>query len=177
MADRLLALIVLLVLSTPVALAQKIYKWKDEKGQWYFSDTPLPGVTLEKTKQVETRQKLVPAESEHPAPASDTDDESMRKIVSSPPDEHTSDVPPSESASGWLFITPPITRDRLHTDKPLSEWTVRKTFQGKAECEKSRKHIIKLLKNRQNIGIKSPYGFGLYVKSRCIASDSVKSDK
>jgi len=42
MANRYLSLVLLLILFTPVAFAQQIYKWKDENGQWHFSNTPAP---------------------------------------------------------------------------------------------------------------------------------------
>ncbi len=48
MANRFLFLIVLLGLFTSIALAQQVYQWKDEKGQWHLSYSPPPGVTAEK---------------------------------------------------------------------------------------------------------------------------------
>lgn len=48
MANRFLFLIVLLVLFTSIALAQQVYQWKDEQGQWHLSYSPPPGVTAEK---------------------------------------------------------------------------------------------------------------------------------
>ena len=38
MTKYLLGLILILLSFTGVAVAQPIYGWKDEKGQWFFSD-------------------------------------------------------------------------------------------------------------------------------------------
>ena len=51
MVSRNLILVaLLLVLIAPAALAQLIYKWKDKKGQWHFSDYPPAEVKAEKVK-------------------------------------------------------------------------------------------------------------------------------
>ena len=50
MNSRFTSVLVLLVLFIPVALAQQIYKWKDKKGQWHFSDHPPAEVRAEKVK-------------------------------------------------------------------------------------------------------------------------------
>lgn len=41
----MLLLVLLPVLCASVASAQDIYKWKDDKGQWHFSQTPPTGAT------------------------------------------------------------------------------------------------------------------------------------
>jgi len=50
MASRFTSVLVLLVLFSTVAFAQQIYKWKDKKGQWHFSDHPPAEVRAEKVK-------------------------------------------------------------------------------------------------------------------------------
>jgi len=50
MASRFTSVLVLLVLFSSVAFAQQIYKWKDNKGQWHFSDNPPAKVRAEKVK-------------------------------------------------------------------------------------------------------------------------------
>jgi len=47
---KLILVALLLVLIAPTALAQLIYKWKDKKGQWHFSDHPPAEVRAEKAK-------------------------------------------------------------------------------------------------------------------------------
>jgi flagellar motility protein MotE (MotC chaperone) len=63
MAIRLLSVIVLIVLFAFTASAQQIFKWKDNKGQWHFSDTPPPGITAEKVKGLDISPKSSPATS------------------------------------------------------------------------------------------------------------------
>ncbi len=63
MAIRLLSVVVLLVLFAFTASAQQIFKWKDKKGQWHFSDTPPPGVTTKKVRGLDISPKSSPATS------------------------------------------------------------------------------------------------------------------
>ena len=48
---------VLAVLFAQSASAQQIYKWKDEKGQWHYSDFLPNGVTAEKLEIGDTAQQ------------------------------------------------------------------------------------------------------------------------
>jgi len=50
MANRFLSVLVLLFLFSSIAAAQQIYKWKDNKGQWHFSDHPPPEIRAEQVK-------------------------------------------------------------------------------------------------------------------------------
>jgi tetratricopeptide (TPR) repeat protein len=51
MTFRLLSVVVLLVLFSSIASAQEIFKWKDKRGQWHFSDLrPPPEVEAEEVK-------------------------------------------------------------------------------------------------------------------------------
>ncbi len=50
MDSRFISVLVLLFLFSSVGFAQHIYKWKDKKGQWHFSDHPPAEVRAEKVK-------------------------------------------------------------------------------------------------------------------------------
>jgi len=50
MASKFLIALVSLVLAAYVVSAQQFYKWKDNKGQWHFSDNPPPEIRAEKVK-------------------------------------------------------------------------------------------------------------------------------
>ena len=50
MAIRFLSLVLVLVFLAPAALAQQIYVWKDENGQWQYSNYQPPGVTVTETQ-------------------------------------------------------------------------------------------------------------------------------
>ena len=47
---KIILVALLLVLIAPTALTQLIYKWRDKKGQWHFSDHPPAEVRAEKVK-------------------------------------------------------------------------------------------------------------------------------
>lgn len=59
-----IALAILLVLFASILSAQTIYKWKDEKGQWHFSQTPPPNA-----QGVEKRSMPMPMALELPKEA------------------------------------------------------------------------------------------------------------
>ncbi len=50
MTIRYLSLVMILILLAPVALAQQIYIWKDENGQWQYSNYQPPGVSVTETQ-------------------------------------------------------------------------------------------------------------------------------
>jgi len=85
MVSRNLILVAsLLVLFAPAALAQQIYKWKDIKGQWHFSDHPPPEVRAEKVKGLDIGPipPMPPQIAEPPTPHAGS--ESTEQAVSKP---------------------------------------------------------------------------------------------
>ena len=54
---RQLGLVFLAVFFAQPALAQEFYKWKDQKGQWHYSDFPPSGVTAERMESGDNAQK------------------------------------------------------------------------------------------------------------------------
>lgn len=105
MAIRLLSAVVMLVLFAFTASAQQIFKWKDKKGQWHFSDTPPPGVTAEKVKGLDISPKSSPAtspfaiRSKYPPAGSGSKEEAASKILN----ERPSDVPRKDIPSRWIL--------------------------------------------------------------------------
>ncbi|MFQ5540557.1 MAG: DUF4124 domain-containing protein, partial [Candidatus Binatia bacterium] len=61
MANWFISLFVFLVFFVPAALAQQIYKWKDEKGRSHFSHFPPTGVAAEKIMGSSSTPKASPA--------------------------------------------------------------------------------------------------------------------
>jgi len=57
MVSKFLLVLVSLVLTASVASAQQIYKWKDKKGQWHFSDAPPAEVKTERMKGMDIPPK------------------------------------------------------------------------------------------------------------------------
>ncbi len=81
MVSRLLFLAALLVLLTSSSLAQDIYKWKDEKGKWHFSNFPPSGREVERLKVRRTAPKLPPGKSPQSGPEEPQDDSKPQQFV------------------------------------------------------------------------------------------------
>jgi len=84
MAHRFLSVLALIALFTAVASAQHIYKWKDKKGQWHFSDNPPPEIRAEKVKGIDIGPvpPVPPQIAEPPVPSEASEIE--EKAVSKP---------------------------------------------------------------------------------------------
>ena len=119
---------VLAVLFAQSASAQQIYKWKDEKGQWHYSDFLPSGVTVEKVEIGHSPQELasqpsfpLAAEQEKPKDSSDLST------------QVGPGVDPLGSVSRRLLVFPPF-----DPGKPLSEWIPVESFDSVAECERTK---------------------------------------
>ena len=82
---RQLRLVVLAVLFAQSALAQQFYKWKDQKGQWHYSDFPPSGVTAERMESGDNAQKSA---SQPSVPSTAEQRENGRQIGSFRPQVH-----------------------------------------------------------------------------------------
>src|SRR5262245_60108606 len=116
--------VVLAVLFVQGASAQQIYKSKDEKGQWYYSDFLPIGITAEKVEIGDTAQEPVwqpslSSAGEHEK-AKDSSDHSIQAA---------SDVDPLRSVTRYLLVFPPS-----DLSKPLSDWIPVQSFDSAAEC-------------------------------------------
>ena len=122
--QKQLLFLVLAVLFAQNALAQQIYKWKDEKGLWHYSDFLPSGVTAEKMETVDNPQTLEvqPSVSSTGEPRK-TEDSSDRST------HGASDVDPLGSVSRRLLVFPPS-----DPSKPLSEWIPVESFASVEEC-------------------------------------------
>ncbi len=84
MSARSTSILVLLVLFSSIGFAQQIYKWKDNKGQWHFSDYPPAEVRAEKVKGIDIGPiPPMPPQMVEP-PASPRASERKEKAVSKP---------------------------------------------------------------------------------------------
>ena len=70
MSSKSTSILVLLVLFSSVALAQQIYKWKDEKGKWHISNAPPAEVKAERLKGLDIPQKSAQPYTVPPMPTS-----------------------------------------------------------------------------------------------------------
>ena len=155
-----LLLVVLAILFAQSALAQQFYRWKDQKGQWHYSDFLPSGVTAEKMEIGDTAQKSA---SQPSVPSIDeqkkTEDESDR------PTHGASDVDPLRPASKRLLVFPPS-----DPSKPLSEWIPVESLDSVQECSRAKALQIAALvaTDRDDIRIS---------KSRCISLAEFKPSK
>lgn len=120
--------IVLAVFFTQLAWAQQFYKWKDEKGQWHYSDFAPTGVTAEKLAPGETAQKSVSQPS-----VSSKAEQKKNEDSSNRSSRGESDVNPLRSVSTRLLVFPPS-----DPSKPLSHWIPMDSFASVKECERAR---------------------------------------
>ena len=77
-------ILIKLVLTSSIAATQQIYKWKDYKGQWHFSDNPPPEIRAEKVKglDIDPISPVPPQLAEPPVPSGGS--ENREQAVSKP---------------------------------------------------------------------------------------------
>ena len=161
MAIRLLSVVVLGVLFASIASAQQIFKWKDKKGQWHFSDTPPPGVTAEKVRGLDISPKSSPATSLYAKPSESppAGSGSKEKTLSKLPIERTSDTPQTGLASRWLLL--------LSDGKP---W---QSFDSEEACEIYKQRLI----GGFSFSTPSFSSYSPHIGSHCKSSDEFKPSK
>jgi hypothetical protein len=157
---RQLGLVFLAVFFAQPALAQEFYKWKDQKGQWYYSDFPPSGVTAEKLGTGDTPETLEVQPS-----VSSTGEQRKTEDSSGRSKQGASDVDPLRPASKRLLVFPPS-----DPSKPLSEWIPVESFDSVQECSRAKALQIAALvaTDRDDIRIS---------KSRCISLAEFKPSK
>ena len=162
MAIRILSVVVLLVLFASTVSAQQMFKWKDKKGQWHFSDTPPPGVTAEKVRGLDISPKSSPATSPYskPSVSSPAGSGSKEKAVSKLPAERPSNVSRRDLTSRWLLLLP--------------NENLLKSFDNAEACERY-KGILTSRSMQQ--GFTSYTAPIFYARSRCILSDALELSK
>jgi|SoiMetStandDraft_2_1073263.scaffolds.fasta_scaffold09359_3 uncharacterized protein DUF4124 len=122
-----LLFVVLVVLFAQSALAQQFYKWKDQKGEWHYSDFPPSGVTAEKLGIGDTTQTLEVQPS-----VSSTGEQTKAEQSSDHSTQAASDIDPLGSAPRYLLVFPPF-----DPGKPLSEWIPVQSFDSAVECTRA----------------------------------------
>jgi hypothetical protein len=128
MATKRVLIVVLAVFFTQLAWAQQFYKWKDEKGQWHYSDFPPSGVRAEKVGTGDTAKKSASQPS-----VSSTAEQKKSEDGSDRSTHGESDVDPLGSVSRRLLVFPPS-----DPSKPLSQWIPVDSFASVKECETAR---------------------------------------
>ena len=129
---KTLLLVVLAVFFTQLAWAQQFYRWKDEKGQWHYSDFAPKGVTVE---------KLAPGDADH-KPASEPpflllpSKRKRQTVPIVPPNENLVLIPWGRLVDDcWCFLRP-------IRSKPLSQWIPVDSFASVKECNRARRLLI-----------------------------------
>ncbi len=144
MANRFISLVVFLVFLAPAALAQQIYKWKDEMGRWHFSNAPAAGITVEKVMEGRSVPKAVPARSSNQKPtlSPPVAGRSKAKDIPEAPAGHPSDAPRDKSSSKWLLLIPPLKQRGYDDSLPLSDWRPWQSFDNVDACERDKAILI-----------------------------------
>jgi len=167
MAIRFLSVVVLIVFFAPTASTQQMFKWKDKKGQWHFSDTPPRRVTAEKVRGLDISPRSSPATSPYskPSVSSHAGSGSKEKAVPKLPTERTSNTPQTGLASRWLLL--------------LGDGNPWESFDSAETCARYRE--IMIVNTTQSVRFSAFSASGLayspYLASHCTSSDAFKSSK
>jgi uncharacterized protein DUF4124 len=153
---RQLGLVFLAVFFAQPVLAQEFYKWKDQKGQWHYSDFPPSGVTAERMESGDNAQKS----ASQPSVPSTAGQEKMEDGWDRPA-RGASDVDPLESVSRRLLVFPPS-----DPSNPVSEWIPVESFESVKECQRAR--AVLLTPDTEDFRI---------IRSRCISLAEFKPSK
>ena len=135
MTKYLLGLILILLCSTGVALAQPIYGWKDEKGQWVFSDVVPSGISARKIlDDTPAPESLPPTPRTQPNASSSAGSKDQEKAIWKLPTTHSSDVLSVKADPRWLLIFPPRTRSKTENSRAFADWRPVRFFESDEAC-------------------------------------------
>lgn len=158
----------LLVSFVPAANAQQVYKWRDQKGQWHFSNAPSSGAKAEKVKGLDLRPRADPPTSQGTSPGNDKGIETTAPEVSK---GRSSALAKKTNTSRWLFL--------------LSNNKILQVFDSSVACEQ----YMNLLISRIGLGPRESSetgetgkvsekgdakAFDLYKEGRCVPSDAME---
>ena len=153
-----LLFVVLAVFFAHSALAQQFYKWKDQKGQWHYSDFPPSEVMAQKMETVD-----IPQSVSQPF-VSLTSGQKKAEDSSDHTTKAASDVDPLGSAPRYLLVFPPF-----DPGKPLSEWIPMQSFDSAAECFRALQFGVSIVESTDfPRDTRASVNFGT-LNSRCIS--------
>ena len=137
--------LLLLIVTGETAFAQPIYRWKDEKGQWHFSNVSPPGVAGTKIIESNSNPTEMPLSTPSASPdiSSSSGNEDQDKAV--PKVSSSSEVSLKSSDRRWLLIFPPITPARMANSQRFSGWTPQQFFDSDKACNLHKALLINSL--------------------------------
>ena len=161
----------LLVSIVSAANAQQVYKWKDQKGQWHFSNTPHSGSKAEKVKSLDLRPRTIPPSSQGTSPGND---KGIETTAPEDPMGRSSALAEKTNTSRWLFL--------------LSNNKILQVFDSSVACEQYKNLLISRIgsgpREPGEIGETGETGkvsekgeakaFDLYKEGRCVPSDAME---
>jgi hypothetical protein len=195
MANWFISLFAFLAFFAPAALAQQIYKWKDEKGRSHFSHVPPTGVAAEKIMGGSSTPKASPVNPPNQKSnlSSPTGSGGKEEDLSKSPAGESSDVSSNKATDRWLLLLPPTTKEGNDISKPFSEWTPWQTFDSADACNRDKGILIANSVRRRTKSVEREgiiaWILGLrssktitevdqrIVDSRCIPSDEIEPSK
>lgn len=180
MSARSISILVLLVLFSSVAFAQQIFKWKDKKGQWHFSDAPPPGVTGEKVRGLDISPKSSPAISPYDkfSESSLAESENKEQAIK-PPAKRPPDVLPGKLTNRWVLVRAQQGQLAIDESKPLSELRYWEAFDSAEACEIERTIEIEKAARQGSAIMGQPIiaGSDNSRRLRCVSSIELKPSK
>lgn len=134
MTKYLLCLVLILLFSNAVAVAQPIYGWQDEKEQWHFSDVVPAGIAAKRIVDGIPASDSVPAAPQSAPSASSSASKSQEKAVSKLTTAQSSNVSPASTDRRWLLILPPSTHAKKENSSRFAGWRPMQLFDSDEAC-------------------------------------------
>jgi Domain of unknown function (DUF4124) len=130
-----LCVVLILLFSNLVALAQPIYGWRDDKGQWYFSDMPPAGVSAKKIfDDIPASESLLATPQTQPNISLSATSKSQENPIWKLPSARSSAGSPASADRRWLLILPPSTRPKAEKSSPFAGWRPVRLFESDEAC-------------------------------------------
>lgn len=125
MVNWSLSIVLILVFSDHAALAEPIYKWKENKGQWHFSDVLSTGVTGKTAGDRPQSDSLIPLAQLTPTGGDELENKSGASLL-----------------QRWLLIFPPAVPLGTGDTRRYSGWTPAQIFESEQSCNHYRAALI-----------------------------------
>lgn len=125
MVNWSLSIVLILVFSDHAALAELIYQWKENKGQWHFSDVLSTGVTGKPAGVRPQSDSLIPHAQLTPTGGDERENKSGASLQ-----------------QRWLLIFPPVPPVGTGDSSRYSGWTPAQFFDSEQSCNHYKATLI-----------------------------------
>jgi hypothetical protein len=125
MVNWSLSIVLILVFSDHAALAEPIYKWKENKGQWHFSDVLSTGVTGKTAGDRPQSDSLIPLAQLTPTGGDELENKSGASLL-----------------QRWLLVFSLAVPLGTGDTRRYSGWTPAQIFESEQSCNHYRAALI-----------------------------------